>query len=134
MDWGSWVAEVLSGAFLVGWGILARYMATRHPDAFDRLWPAQLKEKARTARNQRSQRIQMTVVLPGFLILAGAAVLIEALISLVRASVTCGPVLCSGRRLDRHRGQQYLDCLVGNHQHRRVNPLASIVHESSSVC
>jgi hypothetical protein len=82
MDWGSWIGEVLSGAFLMGWGILARYMTTRHPDAFDRLWPAQLKEKARAAK--RSQRIQMTVVLPGFLILAGAAVLIEALISLIR--------------------------------------------------
>lgn len=82
MDWGSWLAEVLTGSVLIGWGILMRYMNTRHPDTFDRLWPAQLKEKARAAK--RSQRIQMTVVLPGFLILAGAAVLIEALISLIR--------------------------------------------------
>ena len=87
MDWGSWLVELLTGSFLVGWGILARYVNTRHPDVFDRLWPAQLKEKAQAVRNRQNQRIQMTVVLPGFLILAGVAVLIEALVSLIRGHV-----------------------------------------------
>jgi hypothetical protein len=87
MDWGSWFAEFITGSLLIGWGILMRYMNTRHPDAFDRLWPGRLKDRARAARDKRSQRIQMTVILPGFLILAGAAVLVEALISLIRGHV-----------------------------------------------
>lgn len=87
MDWGSWLAEFLMGSLLVGWGILTRYMNTRRPDVLDRLWPGQLKEKAQAARNKRSQRIQMTVVLPGFLILAGVAILIEAFVALVRGHV-----------------------------------------------
>lgn len=33
MAWGSWLAEVLTGSLLIGWGILMRYMNTRHSDA-----------------------------------------------------------------------------------------------------
>ena len=84
MDWGSWTAEVLFGVFFVGWGILTRYMSTRHADVFDRMWPNRLREAAIRARSRRSQKLQMTVIFPALLVLMGAAVLIQALITLMR--------------------------------------------------
>lgn len=83
MNWASWTAEVLFGAFFVGWGILTRYLSTRHADVLDRMWPNRLRDSAARARNRRSQKFQMTVLFPVLLVLMGTAVLVQALVSLV---------------------------------------------------
>ncbi|MEU2865990.1 hypothetical protein ACIQWL_53400 [Streptomyces mirabilis] len=56
VSWGNFAARIAVGAFCIGWGALARYASTRHPDFSERFWLERLRGRARKVRNSRRQK------------------------------------------------------------------------------